>query len=311
MSRLGALGEGLIELSLDPDRTIVELGFGGDAANICVMAARLGTEARIGGRVGADSFGDALLGFWERIGVRVDAVVRDPDAATGLYLNEGRPGGEHRFVYYRSDSAGSRLRSSDLNEGFYSGLDGLVVTGVTLAISESAAEAAEAALGRAAQLGIGGVCVVNHRTALGGDGARLAELARRCRLVISSREDAEELFGSGQPAELLAALGGQVEEVVLSDGARGAVALVGADTFAQPAPAVELVNAAGAGDALAGAYLAGRLAGSGPTKALTLAVTAASLSVERSGCANSYPSATEVETALGRLSAAGTRSEAG
>lgn len=305
MSCLGALGEGLVELSVDRDGAAATLAFGGDAANVCVMAARMGARARIGGRVGDDAFGQALLGFWTRSGIDVDHVVRDPLAPTGLYLNESRDG-EHRFVYYRTGSAGSRLEPPDVGGQFLGGLDGLVVTGITLAISESAATAAEAACERAEQLGVESICVLNHRPTLGGDDERLARLARRCRLVIGSREDAEALFGSGEAGELAAALGPGVEEIVLSDGANGAVAIAGGRRFAQPAPAVTVVNAAGAGDALAGAYLAARLDGAAAARALAVAVAASSLSVAQDGCASSYPSAEQVAGAVGRLPAAAT-----
>lgn len=305
MSCLGALGEGLVELSLDLDETSAALGFGGDAANVCVMAARLGARARIGGRVGDDAFGEALLGFWASSGVEVGHLVRDLTAPTGLYLNETRGDRERRFVYYRSRSAGSRMRPADIDDSFYAGLATLVVTGVTLAISETAAASAEAACERAEGLGIKPVCVLNHRPALGGDPERLARLARRCRFVVGSREDAEALFGTAEPEELSAALGEPVEEIVLSDGPRGAVAIAGGERFDQAAPAVTVANAAGAGDALAGAYLARRLDGAAPAQALAVAVAASSESVRRAGCASSYPSTEEVAKAVAQLPPAG------
>jgi 2-dehydro-3-deoxygluconokinase len=301
---LGAVGEGMVELSVAAGDGDAKLSFGGDACNVCVMAGRLGARARIAGRVGTDVFGDALLGFWARNGIETHHLVRDPEAPTGLYLNESRDGGEHRFVYYRTGSAGSRLQGSDIEEPFYDGLDALVITGVTLAISESAAAAAEAACRRAERLGIQLVCVLNHRPALGGDPERLARLARRCRLVISSREDAEALFGDAEPEHLAAALGPRVGEIILSDGAEGAVALAAGERFAQPAPAVTVANAGGAGDALAGAYLATRLGGATAARALAVAVSASALSVTRAGCADSYPSAEEVADAVERLPAA-------
>jgi 2-dehydro-3-deoxygluconokinase len=309
LSCLGALGEGLVELSFDRDDASATVGFGGDAGNVCVMAARLGARARIGGRVGEDAFGEALLGFWAGRGVEVDHLVRDSSAPTGLYLNESRDGGGHRFVYYRTGSAGSRLRPADVGERFYAGLGALAFTGVTLAISESAAASAEAACERAERLGVELACVLNHRPALGGDGERLARLARRCRLVLGSREDAEALFGTGEPDELAAALGSRVEEVVLSDGPGGAVAIAGGERLVQPAPAVTVANAAGAGDALAGAYLAARLNGATPGRALAVAVAASSLSVTRAGCAGSYPSAEQVARAVEQLPSLSERSD--
>jgi sugar/nucleoside kinase (ribokinase family) len=64
---------------------------------------------------------------------------------------------------------------------------------------------------------------------------------------------------------------------------------------------VPVVNAAGAGDAVAGAYLASRLRDEPPPAALRHAVAAASLSVQRDGCAASYPAAAEVAALAERL----------
>ena len=90
MSTIGAIGEGLVELTPSASGSL-DVHFGGDAPNVAVMAARLGTRARIGGRVGTDTLGDRLLAFWERQGIETAAVRRDPHAATGLYLNEASP----------------------------------------------------------------------------------------------------------------------------------------------------------------------------------------------------------------------------
>ena len=68
-----------------------------------------------------------------------------------------------------------------------------------------------------------------------------------------------------------------------------------------PAPSVEAVDAAGAGDALAGAYLAARLRGLDPAEALRRGVAAAALSCRGFGCALSYPPAAEVEAVAAEL----------
>src|ERR671933_578755 len=90
-------------------------------------------------------------------------------------------------------------------------------------------------------------------------------------------------------------------EVVLTDGSRGASITVEHETIELPAPRVPVRNAAGAGDAVAGAYLAGRLQGHRPAVALAWGVAAASLSVQREGCAASYPTAAEMHAFLERL----------
>lgn len=306
MSTIGAIGEGLIELT-PADSGSLDVHFGGDAANVAVMAARLGAETRIGGRVGADLFGDRLLAFWDRQGVDTAAVVRDPEAATGLYLNETHPDGGHRFTYWRTGSAGSRLRPGDLGRTFFRELGVLVVTGVTLAVSATSTAAAMDAVERGRAGGARIALVLNHRRALGGDPADLADLARTSDLLIASADDAEAVFGVADVAKLRVHLTPGPAEVVITAGARPVVAASGDELAEQAVPHVEVRNAAGAGDALAGAYLAARVRDLPVETRLAWGVAAASLSVQEEGCASAYPSAEETFSLATRLRAASVR----
>jgi 2-dehydro-3-deoxygluconokinase len=287
---LAAVGEGLAEISLTSGCEHPVLGYGGDAANLCVMAARLGVPARLAGRVGDDELGRRLLAFWREQGIDLAHVRTDADAPTGLYVNEPGEIG-HRFVYWRNGSAGSRLQPSDLPRDFYERVAMLVVTGVTLAVSASCAAAAEHAIAAARELGARVTCVLNHRPLLGGDPGRLAAVARASDVMIASYDDTEMVFGTRDSARLRELLEGGPAELVLTDGAAGAVVVADGHAVVQPAPQVEVRNAAGAGDALAGAYLAARLRGEAPADSLAWGVAAATLSVRSDGCALAYPSA--------------------
>jgi 2-dehydro-3-deoxygluconokinase len=297
---LAVIGEGLIELELDQTTDRLRLGAGGDAANIAVMAARLGGSVRLGGRVGADPLGARLLSFWSGCGVDLESVRIDPDAATGLYLNTAASGGEHRFVYWRTGSAGSRLVYADLCDDFFAELAILVVTGITLAISRQSADTAMEAIAQARARGARIACVLNHRPALAGDVATLAGVARSADIVIGSREDASAVFAEQDPERLghdcLPA-----SELVLTAGGEPVRAAVDGAMLVQPVPATSVVNAAGAGDAFAGAYLARRAAGRPPSEALAWGVAASASSVSRRGCASSYPNLSEVDTLACRL----------
>jgi 2-dehydro-3-deoxygluconokinase len=292
------LGEGLFELGLseDADAAAVRAGIGGDAANVAVMAARLGTDVRLAGRVGDDALGRRLERFWSSAGVDTTHLVRDAGASTGIYVNQSLPGGEHRFDHHRRGSAGSRFRSDDLHAGLLEGACLLVLTGVTLAVSASSAGAARAAVEHARRIGVAVACVVNHRPALGGDVRELARLAAGSDIVVLSTGDAAAVLGTGSHEEIVEALP-EVGEVVITDGGRPALAAVGRQRFRQAVPAVAVVDATGAGDALAGAYLGLRCQGAKAEEALRTGVAAASLSVQGAGCALSYPDATAVAKA--------------
>lgn len=217
-------------------------------------------------------------------------------------MNESSSGDSHRFSYWRRGSAGSRLCEGDLRTSFFEGLGALVITGVTLAVSESSATAARAAVAEAGRRGIPVACMINHRPALGGDVAALIGLLEGSDIVIGSHEDLVGLFGDARSGrQRLIGDGLDDREIVITDGARAATVITAGGSWSQPVPACEVRNAAGAGDALAGAYLAARLTGRAPAEALAPAVAAASISVGRDGCAASYPSAVEVEAALDTL----------
>jgi 2-dehydro-3-deoxygluconokinase len=298
---LGAVGEGLVELGLSTGNADVRLGFGGDAANVCVMAARLGVPARLAGRVGDDPLGERLLAFWAEQGVDLTAVKRDSGASTGMYVNEVGATGAHRFSYWRTGSAGSRLEPGDLDQPWFCELGVLVVTGVTLAVSATSAEAATRAIELARARGARVACVLNHRPRLGGDLKRLAGLARGSDVLIGSRDDARAVFGTADWSDLRRLLSPGPAELVLTDGHEPAIVGAGREAMRQRVPQVVATNAAGAGDALAGAYLASRLGGRPPAESLGWGVAAATLSVERDGCAASYPNLAETASLVERL----------
>jgi 2-dehydro-3-deoxygluconokinase len=272
------------------------------------MAALLGCPSRIGGRVGDDALGRRLLGFWRDAGVDTTHVVVDPERPTGIYVNERGSEGPGRFDYHRRDSAGASLEPADLDDGFFQDLGALHVTGITLAVSASSRAAAEAAVEGARASGALVSVAVNHRPALGADAEQVAAFARTADVVFIAADEAEAVFGSADPAALANALR-KVREVVLTLGAGGCVLLADGGRRSAPALEVELVDAAGAGDALAGAYLATRLAGGTPAEAVAVGSAAAGLSCRARGCALSYPGREEVERSLsgspGRSAGAG------
>jgi 2-dehydro-3-deoxygluconokinase len=300
MRTLGAVGEGLVEVRATPDGAAA-ISPGGDAANVAVMAARLGADGRLAGRVGDDALGSFLLASWRRNGVDVRCVQRDPEAPTGLYVNEVLPGRGHRYTYWRRGSAGSRLESDDLASRFYVDLAVVIVTGVTLAVSDSAAAAAEAAIDGARARGVRSAIVMNYRSPLAADPYRLASVARRSDVVIASTEDCEAVFGTAEPIEAADALGDGPEEILITNGRLPATLILRDGVICQEAPRVPVVSTGGAGDALAGAYLAARILDNSPAHSLAWGVAAATFSIQRAGCVDSYPDARDVRALSSRL----------
>ncbi|WNV75822.1 sugar kinase [Geodermatophilus sp. DSM 44513] len=293
------LGEGLLEVGLDPARgDCLGRGYGGDVANVAVMAAHLGADARLVTRIGDDGPGRALHEFWAEAGVDTSGVRVDPSAATGLYVNERLPDGGHRFDYYRAGSAASEMTVEDVGGGALLDLWALHVTGVSLAVLPGARGAvwrtAEAARHTGALVSFG----VNYRPGLSPDRDEVLDFARQADLVFLSEEDALHLLGTSDSGRVRAALGSGPAEVLLTRGSEP-VCVMTRDAAVMAVPLeVDPVDTVGAGDALAGAYLALRARGASIEEAVDVAVVASALSCRRAGCAASYPTADEVEDAL-------------
>jgi 2-dehydro-3-deoxygluconokinase len=287
-----SIGEGLYELGLDDAGGPPREGFGGDAANTAVMAANMGASVRLIGRIGADALGRRLRAFWAAHGVGLDDLSVDPLRPTGIYVNRRADEGVHCFDYHRTGSAGSALGTEHVDAV---GTDDVALThftGVGVAVSRTSAQACSALVRRTRATGGLISFAANVRPRLAPNLAGLRHAAATADLVFLSMEDAELLYGSADAAVI--ALMSTASELVITHGDRGARLHSGGETVTVTAPEIEAIDAAGAGDALVGAYLAARLDGEDGATALAHGVVAGALSCRAFGCAASYPTRDEV-----------------
>src|SRR3569623_2470888 len=139
---VAALGEAMVEFNQTrPGEPIYLLGFGGDTSNAAIAAARAGARTTSLTRLGADKWGDELMQLWSRESVDTSGVERDDAAHTGIYfVTHGAHG--HDFSYLRAGSAASRMTPGWLPHGIVRRAKILHVSGISLAISETARETA-------------------------------------------------------------------------------------------------------------------------------------------------------------------------
>ncbi|MBV8795691.1 MAG: sugar kinase, partial [Hyphomicrobiales bacterium] len=145
MSDLLAIGEALVELNQPKDGAPFVQGFGGDTSNAMIAAARLGADAAYFTAVGADRFGQALTELWLREGVDASRIVVNGGAHTGLYFVTHSEAG-HEFSYMQAGSAASRIGEADLPVDRIRDAKILHLSGISQAISSSAADAVFAAI---------------------------------------------------------------------------------------------------------------------------------------------------------------------
>jgi len=295
-----ALGEPLYELNQQADGRFLG-GFGGDTSNVVIAAARLGARTAYASRVGGDIFGDALRGLWEQEGVNVTAVKADKDAPTGLYFVTHHPEG-HRFTYRRKGSAASLMGPQDVPEALIASAKILHVSGISQAISSSAAEAVDRAIAVAETAQTLVSFDTNFRPALWDAGTARTAIQRatsHATILKTSIDDSRALFGDDDPASIAARfLGLGAKTVLVTLGADGVLAADAKGQQVLKGHRVTAVDATGAGDAFTGALLAEVCRGIPVAKAVPFANAAAALSTLGYGAIAPLPKRAEVERFL-------------
>ncbi|WP_436387806.1 sugar kinase [Amycolatopsis sp. MEPSY49] len=235
---------------------------GGAESNVACNLPTLGVRSGWVSAVGDDPFGRAMLREVASHGVDVSACVVDPTRPTGLYVKESGAGGSP-VRYYRAGSAASAMDPSLLDRLDLDGVRVLHLSGITPALSESCLALVRALL----EMPRGDRLIsfdVNLRPALwtGRDPRLLAELAGQADIVLTGDDEAQHVWGTGDPAELRALLP-RPRTLVVKHGERGATLVEGEPLFA-PALSVDVVEPVGAGDAFAAGFLAATLRGAEP-----------------------------------------------
>ena len=291
-----AIGEPLYEFNRQRDGHFLR-GFGGDTSNVAIAAARLGARATYVSRIGRDMYGDALLELWEKEGVDASAVLRDDEAPTGLYFVT-HEGGGHQFTYRRKGSAASRMTARDVPEKLVAEARYLHVSGISQAISGTAAAAVDHAIAIAIAAGVAVSYDTNYRPRLWpADVARrtVESTAAYAGVLKTSQEDAAALLQLLEPqaiARHFIALGSKA--VVVTLGAGGVLVATAKGNAVIEGFTVGAVDATGAGDAFTGALLAELARGKELFASCRFANAAAALSTLGYGAIAPLPRRAEV-----------------
>jgi 2-dehydro-3-deoxygluconokinase len=310
---LGECLVGLIAESVGPlaESARFERHVVGAEANVAVGLARLGHGVGLIGRVGDDGFGTAIVRRLRGEGVDVSWLRTEPGAATGLLIRERQPLGPSEVLYRRADSAGSHLAAEDVSAAADAGAfvmaRWLHVTGITPALSASAAAAVSAAIEIAREAGLTVSLDINLRRKLWTDevaAPALRRLAASVDVILGGHDEAAVVTGarSGSDAADLAAalieLGPRLAVIKL--GTQGALALErGASPVAGPARTVPtVVDPVGAGDAFCAGFIAGRLEGRDVGAALGMGNACGAAAVSALGDLSGLPERTTLDRLL-------------
>lgn len=300
------MGEPMLEFNQQqagPDgrRTYLE-GHGGDTSNAAIAAARSGASAGYITAIGRDGPGESFLELWRREGVDAATVKQDPDAPTGIYFVTHDARGHH-FSFYRTGSAASRFAPRDVPAEAIRAARVLHLSGISQAISDSACDACFRAIEVAREAGVAVSYDTNLRLRLW-SAARAAAVIHAAigmaDIALPSLDDATALTGIEDPDAVADFYLRLAPLVLLKCGKAGAIVATRDGRTRIPGLAVQAVDATGAGDTFAGAFLARHVAGDDPVSAARYANAAAALSTTGYGAVAPIPREAAVRALLAR-----------
>jgi 2-dehydro-3-deoxygluconokinase len=288
-----ALGEPMIEFNQTrPGEPNYLQGFGGDTSNMIIAAARQGARSAFVTRLGDDAFGRMFLDLWQGEAVDCTGVALDASAHTGVYFVTHDASG-HIFSYLRAGSAASRMRPDDLPLDLIRSASFVQASGISMAISASAADSVLAAFDCARSAG--GRVALDSNLRL-----KLWPLARARALIGAAAAMSDYFFPSIEDAQALSGLKDAnaiidwahrlgAKAVLLKLGPEGALVSDGTKRERMAGYKVQAVDATGAGDCFCGACLARLVAGDSLWDAARYANAAAALSTTGFGAVAPLP----------------------
>lgn len=308
----------------------LEATFGGGEANVAVSLANFGCDAAFVTALPDNAVGDACVGELRRFGVDTALVRRAGERLGTYFLETGADQRPSKVVYDRAHSAIARAAPGDFDwQRVFEGAAWFHITGITPAISESAAALSLEAVRAARTQGVKISCDFNYRGKLWKWGKSapdvMRELVSEVDVGIANEEDCQKSLGITVDTEIDVA-GGVLEtekyallsakmletfpnlsmiaitlrESHSADRNGWSACLRDADGFhtSRRYDIVDIVDRVGGGDSFSAGFIYGLLTRQTPREALEFAVAASCLKHSIPGDFNRVGVA-EVETLLG------------
>ena len=197
--------------------TTLSATFGGGEANVAVSLANYGVDVEFVTRLPKNDIAAACVGELRKYGVGVNNIVYGGERLGIYFLETGAVARPSKVVYDRAHSSISTIEKGMIDwEKVFEGADWFHWTGITPAISASAAEVCLEACKAANRLGVTVSCDLNFRKNLWKYGKTAAEvmpaLVECCDVILGNEEDAEKVFGIKPEGFDVTATGGEVEQ---------------------------------------------------------------------------------------------------
>ncbi len=270
--------------------------YAGDAFNTAVAARRMGSEVGFLTGVAEDPFAYGLQQLFLTEGIDTRYVKRFPSSHTGIYFTSRSNEGEREFIYYRDNSAATKINESHITEHVIRSTKMVYATGVSLAVSPSMRSAVLKSFKIARENGIMTAFDPNYRSNLWRKPMELLEALDELLpyvdvILPTIPDDTSPTIGLNRPDQVVDYFWFKgVPLVICKMGENGCYVAYRKNMEHIPAMKVDrVIDTVGAGDTFNGAFLHGMLAGKSLLDCGRLGVTAAGLQIQRSGTLDAMP----------------------
>ena len=275
MARIVTLGEIMLRLKSPAlerffQSPSLEATFGGGEANVAVSLANYGMDAAFVTALPNNAIGEACLRDVRSFGVDVSNI-KMMDGRMGIYfLETGSNQRPSKVVYDRADSCIAKAPVDTFDwKKIFDGATWFHITGITPAISQSAADLSLAAVKAAKEMGVTVSCDLNYRKNLWKYGKEakevMSELTKYVDVAIANEEDFQKSLGISAKSDVES---GELDR----------------DVYKQIAQtAMDLYDRVGGGDSFGGGLIYGLNTYATQAEALEFAVAASCLKHTISG----------------------------
>jgi Sugar kinases, ribokinase family len=177
----------------------LDMTFGGAEVNVAVSLAMLGMDAAFVTRLPKNDVAQACVNQIRGLGVDTSKILRGGDRMGVYFVEKGAAQRASTVLYDRAHSAIAEIDPAELDwDAIFEGAKAFHFTGITPALSDSAAQAAREGAQRAKARGLMVSCDLNYRKKLWSQekaGRVMGEILPFVDLCIANEEDAETVFG--------------------------------------------------------------------------------------------------------------------
>ena len=204
MAKIVTMGEIMLRLSTPNNEKFIQadefdINYGGGEANVAVSLANYGHDAEFVSALPKNPIGDAAIATLRKYNVGTKHISRSGERVGIYFLETGSAMRASNVVYDRAHSSISTAKADGFDfDAIFKDADWFHFTGITPAVSDSAAELTEVALKAAKNAGVTVSVDLNFRKKLwSSEKAKriMTNLMQYVDVCIGNEEDAEKVLG--------------------------------------------------------------------------------------------------------------------